>query len=88
MRSGEGVLGLRRAFAIAGARSLLMSLWKVADAPTQALMTAFYRRLSVNGGVDKMGALRAAQLERLRHYRTTSGHSQPLLWGAFILAGE
>jgi len=60
VRVGEGVFGLRRSFIVAGARALVMSLWKVPDLPTAILMERFYdnllrRRLSVAEG------LRAAQ---------------------------
>ncbi len=42
---GEGIFDLRRAFAVAGAKTLVMSLWKVDDQQTQALMLDFYRRI-------------------------------------------
>src|SRR6185503_18367464 len=43
IRAGEGVLGLRRAFQVAGARTVIMSLWSVDDQATRAWMTALYK---------------------------------------------
>src|SRR5262249_33528468 len=57
---GEGVFGLQRAFLLAGARSLVMSLWKVPDEETRALMDRFYRDLL--RGKSRAEALRGAQL--------------------------
>ena len=45
IRTGEGVYGLQRSLAVAGARSTLLSLWKVDDAATLEFMTRFYKRL-------------------------------------------
>ena len=61
VRTGEGVFGLRRAIILAGARSLVMSLWKVPDEQTGTLMVDFYRR--VLAGRPVATALRDAQLE-------------------------
>ena len=47
MEAGEGVLGLRRAFLLAGASTVVVSLWKVADQATTTLMDEFYRRLLI-----------------------------------------
>jgi CHAT domain-containing protein len=64
--SGEGVLGLQRAFHLAGARSVVSSLWSVHDEATQALMRRFYEQLWGAGKLTKLEALRQAQLAMLR----------------------
>jgi CHAT domain-containing protein len=63
---GEGLTGLQRAFQIAGARSVVASLWKVDDRATQELMTQFYTNLWVKRQ-SKIDALRNAQLYLLRN---------------------
>jgi CHAT domain-containing protein len=77
---GEGVFGLRRAFVLAGARTLVMSLWKVPDEPTRELMVDFYRRLLAGEG--RAEALRQAQLALKAKY------PEPFYWGAFICQGD
>jgi CHAT domain-containing protein/tetratricopeptide (TPR) repeat protein len=77
---GEGVFGLRRAFAVAGARTLVMSLWRVPDQQTQELMVDFYQR--VLKGEARAEALRQAQ----QAVRTR--HADPYYWGAFICQGD
>jgi CHAT domain-containing protein len=62
---GEGMIGLQRAFQVAGARTVVASLWKVDDVATQALMTAFHRRIR-DGRSSRLEALRQAQIEMLR----------------------
>jgi CHAT domain-containing protein len=79
-RSGDGVFGLRRAFAVAGARTLVMSLWSVPDEQTGELMVDFYRRALC--GTPRAAALRQAQLA-LRER-----HPDPYFWGAFICQGD
>jgi CHAT domain-containing protein/Tfp pilus assembly protein PilF len=80
--SGEGLLGLSRAFQYAGARTLLASLWDVNDAPTSELMTRFYRHLKE--GQTKDAALRSAQLELLQ----APASSHPSHWAAFQVMGD
>jgi CHAT domain-containing protein len=64
---GEGVMGLQRAFHLAGARTTIASLWKVDDNATQALMVEFYRNLWEKK-LGKLESLRQAQLTMLRGY--------------------
>jgi tetratricopeptide (TPR) repeat protein/CHAT domain-containing protein len=78
---GEGVFGLRRAFVLAGAKTLVMSLWKVPDDETRELMEAFYRSLLADAPCAE--ALREAQLLIKQRYP-----DDPLYWGAFICQGE
>jgi CHAT domain-containing protein/tetratricopeptide (TPR) repeat protein len=61
VRTGEGVFGLRRAFTLAGARTLMMSLWKVPDLSTTILMERLYTNLFQNG-MPRDESLREAQL--------------------------
>jgi len=79
MSSGEGVLGLQRAFQIAGAATTVTSLWKIPDAETQELMEEFYRRLWVEKQ-GKLKALRGAQLWMLekerKAQRRKAGHDR------------
>jgi CHAT domain-containing protein len=77
---GEGVFGLRRAFVLAGAKTLVMSVWKVPDEPTRELMEDFYRRLLAGEG--RAEALRQAQLALKAKY------PEPFYWGAFICQGD
>jgi CHAT domain-containing protein len=78
---GEGVLGLRRAFALAGARSVVMSLWQIPDRQTRELMAEFYRRI-LPGRESRAEALRKAQLTIKREY------PDPFYWGAFVCEGD
>jgi len=60
--SGDGVIGLSRAFLVRGARSVMVSQWSVSDAPTAALMESFYKGY-INGAEDKARALQKAMNE-------------------------
>jgi len=80
IKAGEGVFGLRGAFLLAGAKKLVMSLWKIPDEETRTLMEGFYR--SVLEGRPRAEALREAQLE------IKAASPEPLFWGAFISQGD
>ena len=67
-------------FQVAGARTLVMSLWKVPDEQTQELMVDFYRRIL--DGEGRAEALRLAQLA------VRARHPDPYYWGAFICQGD
>jgi len=79
---GEGLIGLTRAFQYAGAKSVVVSLWAVADESTAPLMTAFYRELQKGTGKDV--ALQRA-LVTLRGQRKWE---HPFHWAPFILVGD
>jgi CHAT domain-containing protein/tetratricopeptide (TPR) repeat protein len=79
IKSGEGVYGLQRAFQVAGADALIMSLWKVDDAATQMLMTNFYNSWIKLG--NKQKAFKQAQLQLMAKYK------EPYYWGAFVMMG-
>ena len=82
--SGEGALGLTRAFFYAGAQNVTVSLWNVNDSATATLMKSFYRNL--NRGLPKSAALRQAKLSLLRGENPLWHH--PYFWAAFVLVGE
>jgi CHAT domain-containing protein/Tfp pilus assembly protein PilF len=85
-RTGEGVFGLRRAFQLTGAETVVMSLWSVPDKETCELMGEFYERLK--RGEGKSEALRNACLAAKGARQASKGASHPFFWGAFISAGE
>jgi CHAT domain-containing protein len=87
LRSGEGVLGLSRAFRAAGARTLVLSLWPVDDESARQWMRALYDlRFVQRRSTDD--AVRGASLDVLRRRRTAGKSTHPLYWGGFIATGD
>jgi CHAT domain-containing protein len=92
-RAGEGIVGLVRALQVAGAESIVASLWRISDESTAELMRRFYGYL--DRGVDRDEALRRAQLELLRGpieverdgERVRIDASSPRHWAPFVLLG-
>jgi CHAT domain-containing protein len=80
IKNGEGVYGLQRAFKLAGAKSIIMSLWPVSDDATKDLMIAFYDDWMKTGNLYQ--AFKNAQLVVKKKY------PDPYFWGAFILVGK
>lgn len=79
MEAGEGVYGLQRAFLVAGAKTIIMSLFKVSDEATQLLMVKFYRKWIETG--DK----RTAFIDAKKEIRNEFG--DPIYWSPFIMIG-
>ncbi len=87
-QAGEGMLGLRRAFHQAGARSVISSLWSVNDRSTAQLMQDFYTGIWTQD-LPPAEALRKAQLAMLKRNRIENrGEGLPVTWGAFVLSGS
>jgi len=84
--SGEGVLGLRRAFAIAGAASLIMSLWPVEDEATRIWMQRLYEARA--RGLTTAESVRRAGLDVLGWQRHQGRTAHPFFWGAFVATGD
>lgn len=82
VRNGEGVYGLRRAFVLAGAESLVMSLWPASDYATRNLMINYYKNLKL--GLGRGQALRQVQLDLLKRNKKL----HPFYWANFIQSGE
>jgi hypothetical protein len=87
IKAGEGVVGLRRAFQIAGVRTVIMSLWSVEDQATRAWMRALYQERFQNGA-STAEAVRNASVRMLRDRRAHGQSPHPFYWAAFVAAGD
>ena len=87
VKAGEGVFGLRRAFQIAGARTVIMSLWSVDDDATRVWMRALYEgRLQKH--LNTADAMQQAGLSVLRARRARGESTHPFYWAGFVAAGD
>lgn len=81
---GQGVYGLRRAFLIAGAETVVTSLWRVSDQATSELMTSYYQRLlAQQKPADRLDAM----IESMKELRARPGRSHPYYWAPFLVIG-
>lgn len=85
LKKGEGVISLARAFAYAGAKSVISTLWSVNDASTTAIMRALYKRL--RAGDSKAQALQTAKIAYLES-REDDLAAHPFYWSAYIAVGD
>jgi CHAT domain-containing protein len=81
---GEGVLGLRQAFQLAGAQTVIATLWSVPDNPK--LVEDYLTGLA--DGADRAEALQKAQVAMLEYRRKRYGDTHPFYWAAFTATGE
>ena len=87
IRAGEGVFGLRRAFQVAGARTVIMSLWPVDDQATRAWMRALYEA-RFRRGLSTADAVHSASVTVLNERRAKKQGTLPVYWAAFVAAGD
>jgi CHAT domain-containing protein/tetratricopeptide (TPR) repeat protein len=87
VHAGEGVFGLRRAFQVAGVRTVIMSLWSVDDEAARAWMQALYAG-RLRDELSTADAVRAASLAVLRDRRSRGLSAHPFYWAAFVAVGD
>jgi CHAT domain-containing protein len=87
VHAGEGMFGLRRAFRVAGARSVVLSLWPVQDRATREWMQKFYAA-RWQRGKNVAESVRHAALEQLAARRARGESTHPRSWGGFIAVGD
>jgi CHAT domain-containing protein len=87
VRAGEGVFGLRRAFQLAGVRTVVMSLWAVEDRSAGSWMRALYDA-RLRRHLDTADAVHAASLAVLAERRQQKLSTAPFYWAGFVAAGD
>jgi len=87
VRPGEGILGLRRAFQVAGARTVVMSLWAVEDRAARDWMRALYEG-RLQRQLSSAEAVQSASLTLLRQRRAGGQSTEPFYWAAFVAVGD
>jgi CHAT domain-containing protein len=84
----EGVVGLRQAFLLAGARSLTTSMWEVPASETIQQIQTFYHKWLGDRDTKRYKAFRTAQLEALQHARESLGGGHPFYWAGVVFVGD
>ena len=84
LRAGEGVYGLRRAFQVAGARTVVSALWPVADNYEADILSGLYDRR----GQTLPMSLRQSQLAVIENLRSRGRPDHPVTWAAFVAVGD
>ena len=85
--SGEGVFGFRRAFRVAGARTVIMSLWPVDDESTRDWMEVLYHHRFTEAS-STIDAVHQASLDLLNQRRAAGLSTHPFYWAGFVAAGD
>jgi CHAT domain-containing protein len=87
VKAGEGVFGLRRAFQIAGARTVIMSLWSIDDEAVRTWMRALYE-YRFRDGRSTADAVRDATTSVISARRARGKSTHPFYWGGMVAVGE
>lgn len=87
VRDGEGVLGLRRAFQVAGVPTLVMTLWPIEDCTARDWMQAFYEARLVKH-LGTAAAVEQANLQTLQGRCANGASTHPFYWAGFVAAGD
>lgn len=87
IRAGEGVFGLRRAFRIAGAATVIMSLWPIDDEDTRRWVDNLYGARFADQRTT-MDAVWQSSIKALRHQRTAGASTHPYYWAGFVAVGD
>jgi len=87
IRAGEGVLGLQRAFRLAGVRTVVMSLWGVDDDAARTWMVTLYRARLLRG-MSTTESVRTATRQTLAARRLRGDSTHPFYWAGFVAVGD
>jgi CHAT domain-containing protein len=85
--ANDGLLGMRRAFHLAGARTVIASQWSIDDESTREWMTALYEART-QGARTATAAMQQASRSVLKARRATGRGTHPFYWAAFTASGE